>query len=185
MNHRSLTKPLRIKWQDEEGIDVGGLRKEWFLLLCRQLFDPQYGMFLVDEESQFAWFNPAAVGMEDDFWLVGVVVGLALYNGANIDIPLPPVTYKLLSASSSSALTLPDLASLNPALARGLEQLLAHPADQVADTFCRTFVGSYEAWGEVVEYNLVKDGGEIVVDGENRQGRHSETLSVGRNRLAR
>lgn len=169
MNHRGLTKPLRIKWEDEEGIDAGGLRKEWFLLLCRKLFDPQFGMFLVDEESQYVWFNPAAVGMEDDFWLVGVTTGLALFNGANLDIPLPPVTYKLLAAASTS-LKLSDLAELNPSLARGLDQLLQHPAEDVESTFCRTFVGQYEAWGEVVEVDLVENGSEVPVTGQNRQG---------------
>jgi hypothetical protein len=169
MNHRGLTKPLRIKWEDEEGIDAGGLRKEWFLLLCRKLFDPQFGMFLVDEESQYVWFNPAAVGMEDDFWLVGVTTGLALFNGANLDIPLPPVTYKLLAAASTS-LKLSDLADLNPSLARGLDQLLNHPAEDVESTFCRTFVGQYEAWGEVVEVDLVENGSEVPVTGQNRQG---------------
>ncbi|GAA5960048.1 hypothetical protein JCM8115_004510 [Rhodotorula mucilaginosa] len=168
MNHRGLTKPLRIKWEDEEGIDAGGLRKEWFLLLCRKLFDPQFGMFLVDEESQYVWFNPAAVGMEDDFWLVGVTTGLALFNGANLDIPLPPVTYKLLAAASTS-LKLSDLADLNPSLARGLDQLLNHPAEDVESTFCRTFVGQYEAWGEVVEVDLVENGSEVPVTGQNRQ----------------
>lgn len=41
LNRFNLKKPLRVKWEGEEGIDAGGLRKEWFLLLCRQLFDPQ------------------------------------------------------------------------------------------------------------------------------------------------
>ncbi|GAA5981179.1 hypothetical protein JCM10908_004009 [Rhodotorula pacifica] len=138
LNHRGLTKPLRIKWEDEEGNDA------------------------------YVWFNPAAVGMEDDFWLVGVTVGLALFNGANLDLPLPPVTYKLLAAASST-LGLSDLAELNPALARGLDQLLRHPAEDVEETFSRTFVGQYEAWGEVVEVELIENGGEIPVTGQNRQ----------------
>lgn len=57
-------------------------------------------MFLADEESQLVWFNPGAVGMEDDFWLVGVVVGLALFNGANLDLPLPPVSPNVRRSAS-------------------------------------------------------------------------------------
>lgn len=38
-----LKKSLRIEFVGEDGVDAGGLRKEWFLLLVRQLFDPQYG----------------------------------------------------------------------------------------------------------------------------------------------
>lgn len=38
-----LKKGLRISFQGEEGIDAGGLRKEWFLLLIREVFNPDYG----------------------------------------------------------------------------------------------------------------------------------------------
>ena len=36
-------KALRIKFTGEEGIDGGGLRKEWFLLLVREVFNPGLG----------------------------------------------------------------------------------------------------------------------------------------------
>lgn len=38
-----LKKKLRIQFVGEDGVDAGGLTKEWFLLLVRDLFDPQYG----------------------------------------------------------------------------------------------------------------------------------------------
>jgi len=44
-------KALKIHFDGEEGIDAGGLRKEWFLLLVRELFDPAVGKllcFLID-----------------------------------------------------------------------------------------------------------------------------------------
>jgi hypothetical protein len=42
MNFR---KPLKIKFAGEQGIDQGGVKKEFFLLVLRQLFDLNYGMF--------------------------------------------------------------------------------------------------------------------------------------------
>ena len=39
-----LKKGLRVKFTGEEGIDAGGLRKEWFLMLVRDIFDPNHGM---------------------------------------------------------------------------------------------------------------------------------------------
>lgn len=39
-----IKKGLRIKFHGEEGVDAGGLRKEWFLLLVREIFDPNHGM---------------------------------------------------------------------------------------------------------------------------------------------
>ena len=38
-----IKKGLRIIFSGEEGIDAGGLRKEWFLLLVREVFNPDHG----------------------------------------------------------------------------------------------------------------------------------------------
>lgn len=38
-----VKKGLRITFRGEEGIDGGGLRKEWFLLLVREVFNPDHG----------------------------------------------------------------------------------------------------------------------------------------------
>jgi E3 ubiquitin-protein ligase HECTD2 len=40
-----IKKALRIEFQGEEGVDGGGLRKEWFLLLVREVFNPDHGMY--------------------------------------------------------------------------------------------------------------------------------------------
>lgn len=38
-----IKKGLRIIFRGEEGVDVGGIRKEWFLLLVREVFNPDHG----------------------------------------------------------------------------------------------------------------------------------------------
>jgi len=38
-----LKKKLRVTFVGEHGLDMGGLTKEWFLLLIRQIFSPDYG----------------------------------------------------------------------------------------------------------------------------------------------
>lgn len=40
-----IKKSLRIEFVGEEGVDAGGLRKEWFLLLVREVFDPNHGVY--------------------------------------------------------------------------------------------------------------------------------------------
>jgi hypothetical protein len=45
----------------EEGVDQGGVSREFFQLLVAQLFNPDYGMFLFVEESRACWFNPASM----------------------------------------------------------------------------------------------------------------------------
>ena len=41
----------------EPGLDLGGLTKEWFLLLIRNLFRPEYGMFVYSKVAGTYWFN--------------------------------------------------------------------------------------------------------------------------------
>jgi E3 ubiquitin-protein ligase HECTD2 len=41
-----IKKGLRIEFKGEEGIDAGGLRKEWFLLLVRDVFNPEHGVLV-------------------------------------------------------------------------------------------------------------------------------------------
>jgi ubiquitin-protein ligase E3 A len=38
-----LKKELRLKFVGEEAVDEGGVKKEWFQLIIRQIFDPKYG----------------------------------------------------------------------------------------------------------------------------------------------
>lgn len=40
-----IKKGLRIEFRGEEGVDAGGLRKEWFQLLVRDVFNPDHGEF--------------------------------------------------------------------------------------------------------------------------------------------
>ena len=37
----------------EPGLDMGGLTKEWFQLLIKQIFDAEYGMFVYHTHSRY------------------------------------------------------------------------------------------------------------------------------------
>ena len=41
----------------EEAVDAGGVTKEFFLLLLKELMDPVYGMFTHYTESNLLWFS--------------------------------------------------------------------------------------------------------------------------------
>ena len=42
---RHFRLPLRAQFQGEDGLDEGGVRREFFQVLTRKLFDPSYGMY--------------------------------------------------------------------------------------------------------------------------------------------
>ena len=48
---------LQVEFVGEEGMDAGGVQKEFFLLLLKDILNPQFGMFLEDDESNFIWFS--------------------------------------------------------------------------------------------------------------------------------
>ncbi|KAK0626100.1 hypothetical protein B0T14DRAFT_421487 [Immersiella caudata] len=175
-----IKKGLKIVFAGEEGVDAGGLRKEWFLLLVRELFNPDYGMFLYDEDSQHCYFNPGSLEPSEQFFLVGVVFGLAIHNSTILDVALPPFAFrKLLMAAPSPAVptsqprqamsyTLEDLAEYRPRLAQGLRQLLDYDGD-VEATFCLDFVVDTERYGIIEKTALCPGGERRAVTNANRK----------------
>lgn len=175
-----IKKGLKIEFKGEEGLDSGGLRKEWFLLLVREVFDPEHGLFVYDEESRYCYFNPNTFETSDQFFLVGVLLGLAIYNSTILDVALPPFTFRKLLASApnytgpaTSSLrpapghTLEDLAELHPSLAHGLKEMLEFDGN-VDETFCRDFVADVERYGQIVQVPLCTNGKKRSVNNSNR-----------------
>ncbi|KAI1800837.1 HECT-domain-containing protein [Daldinia bambusicola] len=176
-----IKKGLRIEFKGEEGIDGGGLRKEWFLLLVREVFNPDHGLFVYDEDSNFCYFNPNTFETSDQYFLVGVVLGLAIYNSTILDVAFPPFAFRKLLASApppppgtpahsrpSMSYTLDDLAEFRPVLARGLRQLLDYEGD-VQSTFCLDFVVETEKYGTRVRVPLCPGGESKMVTNANRR----------------
>lgn len=42
-----IKKGLKVEFVGEAGIDAGGLKKEWFLMVAREVFDPNHGMWKI------------------------------------------------------------------------------------------------------------------------------------------
>lgn len=47
----------QVIFDGEEAVDAGGVTKEFFLLLLKELMDPVYGMFTFHNESNLLWFS--------------------------------------------------------------------------------------------------------------------------------
>jgi len=56
-NYENLKLPLMVKFNGEEGVDAGGVQKEFFYLIIRQIFDPSYGKNWLFVFSYFSLFS--------------------------------------------------------------------------------------------------------------------------------
>uniref|UniRef100_A0A7N6ANR8 HECT domain-containing protein n=1 Tax=Anabas testudineus TaxID=64144 RepID=A0A7N6ANR8_ANATE len=106
-----LKKPLKVIFDGEEAVDAGGVTKEFFLLLLKELMDPVYGMFTHYNESNLLWFSDKCFVEQNWFHLIGIICGLAIYNSTVVDLHFPLVLYKKLLGVSP---TLEDFKELSP-----------------------------------------------------------------------
>ena len=167
-----LRKPLKVVFIGEEGVDEGGPTREFFTLVTRAIFSPDYGMFAPPDQhhhhsqQQRLWFVPCgceAVG-EEEYELTGTVLGLALYNSTLLELAFPGVVYKLLQGRVP---TFDDLADVSPRMHASLSQLLAAPPEEVEATFGLTFEISFSVLGTMRTAELVPQGASVAVSGDN------------------
>uniref|UniRef100_W5K813 HECT and RLD domain containing E3 ubiquitin protein ligase 4 n=2 Tax=Astyanax mexicanus TaxID=7994 RepID=W5K813_ASTMX len=159
-------KPLKVIFVGEEAVDAGGVRKEFFLLIMKELLDPKYGMFRYYEESRLIWFADKTFEEVDLFHLIGVICGLAIYNLTIVELNFPVALYKKLLKRTP---TLDDLKELMPDVGRSLQQLLDYTEDDVEETFCLNFTITVENFGATEVLELVPNGMDINVNNHNRQ----------------
>lgn len=92
------------------------MRKEFLLLLLKEVLDIKYGMFQRDEVSRLLWFNSTTFEEEMAMYhLIGVLCGLAIYNQTIIDLPFPLALYKKLL---DKPVNLDDLREFDPPLGK-------------------------------------------------------------------
>ena len=51
-----LRKQLVVQFQGEDGLDEGGVSREYFRLIIEKIFSPDFGLFIYDDEEKFLIF---------------------------------------------------------------------------------------------------------------------------------
>jgi hypothetical protein len=94
-----------ITFRGEEGIDAGGLTREWYEILCREMFNPNYSLFVASGGEGGTTFQPnplseAVYGLDGPlgarawFQFVGRILGKAVADGCLIDAHFTRSFYK-------------------------------------------------------------------------------------------
>ncbi|KAI3645965.1 hypothetical protein MP228_008893 [Amoeboaphelidium protococcarum] len=163
-----LHKPLKVQFINEEGLDQGGVQKEFFQLCIEYLLGVDSRLFAADEDSELLWMQRSTVALEDLYWLVGVLIGLALYNNVMINLQFPLIMYKYLLNVDHQP-TFADYFQLKPVTGRNLLKILQWDEDlngSLKDILCLNFTIQLDDGASV---DLIRDGGSVEVDAQNRE----------------
>ncbi|XP_065205619.1 ubiquitin-protein ligase E3A isoform X2 [Planococcus citri] len=164
---QDFKKQLMVEFEGEQGMDEGGISKEFFQLIVEEIFNPDYGMFVFDSDTQTCWFNSTSFENESQYKLIGLVLGLAIYNSIILDVRFPMVVYKKLLGKKG---IFSDLEDFNPVIYNSLKSLLDHQDDDVEDVYMQTFRISFtDIFGNVVYHDLLPEGDKIPVSLYNKK----------------
>ncbi|KAI8992586.1 hypothetical protein BDB01DRAFT_738685 [Pilobolus umbonatus] len=158
---------LIVHFENEEGEDAGGVSREWFSVLARQMFDPNYGLFITSAADKLTYQPNRASGVNSEhlnyFKFVGRVIGKAIYDGRLLDAYFTRSFYKLLLNRS---VDYRDVEAVDPAYYRSLEWLLENDLTDIIDL---TFSVETDDFGTTKIVDLKPDGRNIPVTEANKQ----------------
>lgn len=162
-----LKKRLMIKFDGEDGLDYGGLSREFFFLLSHEMFNPFYCLFEYSAHDNYTLqINPAS-GVNPEhlnyFKFIGRCVGLGIFHRRFLDAYFIVSFYKMILKKK---VTLSDLESVDPELHRGMTWMLEN---NITDVIYETFTTVEERFGEMVTIDLKPGGTEIPVTEENKK----------------
>lgn len=162
-----LKKQLVVEFEGEQGVDEGGVSKEFFQLIVEEIFNADYGMFTQQPDSLTVWFNMTSFETEAQFTLIGIVLGLAIYNNVILAVNFPMVVYRKLMGKKGS---FEDLADWNPTLYNGLKDMLDYTGSDLEEVYYQTFRICYQdVFGNAIFHDLKENGDNIFVTQENKR----------------
>ena len=165
-NRANLQNELKIKFVGEQGVDQGGVRKEFFILVIRQIFDPNYGMFNYNEKTRLFWFNHYSFEPNIKYELIGTIFGLAIYNGTILDVKLPISIYKKLLGIKP---TFEDLKECDMELYNNLNYILKQDNPKLEEELDSNFTVIDDKFGEKIEIPLKPGGDKIMINNSNKE----------------
>uniref|UniRef100_A0A1Q3F9R3 E3 ubiquitin-protein ligase SMURF1 n=2 Tax=Culex tarsalis TaxID=7177 RepID=A0A1Q3F9R3_CULTA len=167
MRQRDMRKRLMVKFKGEEGLDYGGVAREWLHLLSREMLNPQYGLFQYSGDDRYSLqINPDS-GVNPDhlsyFHFVGRILGIAVFHNHVLDGGFTLPFYKQLL---NKPITLSDIEDVDPELHRSLTWMLENNINGVIDS---TFSVENNSFGALKVHELKPNGAQLVVTEENKR----------------
>lgn len=157
---------LNVQFHNEEGVDAGGVAREWFSVLARQMFDPNYALFITSAADKLTYQPNRASGVNSDhlsyFKCVGRIIGKAIHDGRLLDAYFTRSFYKLMLGRS---VDYRDVEAVDPAYYKSLVWMLDNDITDIIDL---TFSVETDDFGTNKIIDLKPDGRNIAVTESNK-----------------
>jgi len=158
---------LNIRFNGEEGVDAGGVTREWFQVLARGMFDPNYALFQ-PVASDRTTFHPSPLSRVNDehllyFKFIGRIIGKALHEGRVLDCHFSRAVYKRILGKSPN---LKDLESNDVDYYKSLVWILEN---DITDILTEEFCVIEDEFGVEKIIDLIPDGRNIAVTEDNKK----------------
>ena len=162
-----LKKRLMIKFDGEEGLDYGGVSREFFFLLSHEMFNPFYCLFEYSAHDNYTiQINPNS-GINPEhlnyFKFIGRVVGLGVFHRRFLDAFFVGALYKMMLRKK---VVLQDMEGVDAEVHNSLKWMLENSIDGILDL---TFSADDERFGELLTVDLKPKGRTIEVTDENKK----------------
>ncbi|EDO46071.1 predicted protein [Nematostella vectensis] len=169
----SIVKPeilksrLWIVFDGETGLDYGGLQREWFYLLSKEVFNPYYGLFEYSASDNYTLqINPNSGLCNEEhlsyFKFIGRVAGMAVYHGKLLDAFFIRPFYKMMLGRP---ITLIDMESVDSEYYNSLNWILENDPEDLDLHFCV----DEELFGILSVKDLKPNGSQTNVTNENKR----------------
>ncbi|KAI9282595.1 hypothetical protein BY458DRAFT_552211 [Sporodiniella umbellata] len=157
---------LSVRFYDEEGLDAGGVTREWFSVLARQMFDPNYALFITSAADKLTYQPNRASAVNPDhlsfFKFVGRVIGKAIYDGRLLDAYFTRSFYKHILRRP---VDYRDVEAIDPEYYKSLVWMLENDITDIIDL---TFSIETDFFGTKDTVDLKPDGRNIPVTEANK-----------------
>ncbi|XP_066558870.1 itchy E3 ubiquitin protein ligase a [Amia ocellicauda] len=167
-NAQDLRRRLWIIFPGEEGLDYGGVARQWFFLLSHEVLNPMYCLFeYAGKDNYCLQINPASYINPDHlkyFKFIGRFIAMALFHGKFIDTGFSLPFYKRIL---NKPLALKDLESIDPEFYNSLIWIKENNIEECGLEMY--FSVDKEILGEVTTHELKPDGSNVVVTEENKE----------------
>ena len=162
-----LKKRLMIKFDGEDGLDYGGLSREFFFLLSHEMFNPFYCLFEYSAHDNYTLqINPHS-GINPEhlnyFKFIGRVVGLAIFHRRFLDAFFIGALYKMVL---NKPVNLADMEGVDADFHRSLQWILDN---DITDVLEQTFSTDDERFGVTTVEDLIPNGRNIDVTNDNKK----------------